>query len=175
MTFIVSILVLTFFAAIWLAADLLGPGLQSLLRYRFNPPAPRDKTVSYSPLTRLLADGDFAYLADEKDLADRLLEMRTATMRLYLQRIRCDYLAVWNVCKLLAPISPNPAFASQLSRQYWAFHWAYARIWVHCLLPSLGRQSSAAERLVQALSDIREHAHSLLSASESMTPVAAAA
>jgi len=174
MTFTVAILVLTFFASIWLAADLLGPGLHRLLRSRSAAIDASHNAVSYEPVSRLLADGDFAYLADEKDLAERLLEMRTATMRLYLHRIRRDYLEVWNICRLLAPISPDPAFASRLSRQYWSFHWAYAHLWMQCLAPSVGRQASAADRLVQTLTEIREHAHSLLSVAEPVAVAAAA-
>ena len=178
MTTTVLILVVTFFASVWLAVDLLRPGFRSF--FRASAPASDDKgsggATSYGPVGRLLAEGDFSYLADEEDLAARLLETRSAAMRLYLKRLRRDYVEVWRICKLLAPISPDPAFASTLSKQYWSFHCAYFAVLVQCLLPSMGRRSTAADALVQTLSEIRDQAQGLLAASESaMAPSASAA
>ena len=164
MIFAIAILSTTFLAAIWLAADLLRSGFRNLSR-----DCTADGTIagsSYAPVRRLLSNGDFAYLADESDLAARLLQTRSAAMRLYLKRIRRDYLEVWRTCRLLAPISPDPSFATELSRQYWTFHWAYLRLQAQCLAPAIGRDSSAADSLVQVLSDIRQQAGDLLSVSE---------
>jgi len=93
---------------------------------------------------------------------------------MYLKRIRRDYLEVWNICRLLAPISPDPAFASRLTKQYWTFQWAYWNTLAHCFVPAWG-DVSAPESLIRTLAEIREQAHGLLAASESAMAAAPSA
>ncbi len=174
MTYLALILTTTLLAAIWLAVDLIRPNVRAFGRAetRRGRASPR----SYKPVGRLLKDGDFAYLADEQDLAERLRQTRNKTLRLYLQQLRHDYVETWRVCKLLAPISADPAFAAELSKQYWRFHCAYAGIQVQCLLPALGVDSAPADALVRTLSEVRQQARALLEASEgSLSAVPSAA
>lgn len=175
MTFTVTVLVLTLIAAVWLACELLRPGIRAW--FGGGPEDGDSKgTAAYAPVSRLLAEADFAYLADEEDLVARLREARSATLRLYLKRIRRDYLEVWQICKLLAPISPDPAFAAGLTKQYWAFHWAYAGLLARCVLPALLRGNGmAADRLVDILTEIRTQAQALLAVSEAAMSASAAA
>lgn len=175
MTFTVIILLLTLLAGLWLAADLLRPGIRAMLPGAA-PEGAESTSASYAPVSRLLAEADFAYLADEADLASRLRESRNAAMRLYLKRIRRDYLEVWRACRILAPISPDPTFASNLTTQYWTFHWAYFGIAAQCMLPGLVGSGSAAEHLVETLSELRTQARGLLAVAEpSMAASASAA
>jgi hypothetical protein len=175
MTFTLIILTATFLAAVWLAVDLLRPALGERLRERSEAASVPRRVASYQPVARLLEDGDFEFLANQTDLADRLSRSRRAAMRLYLRQIRRDFLEIWSVCRLLAPISPDPALASRLSRQYWSFHWAYARVQVQCLMPAGVRKPAVANHLVAALTEIRDQAQLLLAASDSALNAPAAA
>jgi hypothetical protein len=175
MTFTLIILTVTFLAAVWIAVDLLRPGAARSLQTHAGGEGNPQVSGSYDPVSRLLDKEDFAAVAEHADLADRLRNSRDATMRLYLRQIRGEFLQVWDVCRLLAPISPDPAFASRLTRQYWSFHVAYVSVYAQCLLPAMMPASSAADRLVSALSDLREQARDLLAASDSALAAPSAA
>jgi hypothetical protein len=178
MTFTLIILTVTFVAAVWIAIDLLRPVVASrFLRSRPSAGAPSrgSGAGSYEPVTRLMGDADFDFLAEHADLAVRLRTARGEAMRLYLRQIRREFLDVWNVCRLLAPISPDPGFATRLSRQYWSFHFAYVSVYAQCMLPAMMPRTVAADRLVAALGGIRDQARELLAISDSALAAPSAA
>ena len=173
MTFTLAIFALTFLAASWLAVDLLRPS-GAARRHSGSLASPQTHS-SYAPLCRLLEQGDFEYVSGQSDLADKLSDARRAATRLYLRQIRRDYLEIWGVCRLLAPICADPNFASRLSSQYWAFHWTYLNVQIHCLAPSIVRQPASAGRLVLALTEVRDQARVLLAGSDSALSMPASA
>jgi hypothetical protein len=166
MTFTLIILTATFLAAVWLAFDLLRPALGERLRGDSGASDSSRAAISYEPVGRLLEGDDFEFVSGQADLAARLSRARRTAMRLYLRQIRRDFLEIWGICRLLAPISPDPGLASRLSRQYWRFHWTYALLQAQCLLPVAMRKPAAADRLVAALTDIRDQAQRLLAVSD---------
>ena len=175
MTFTMIILAVTFLASVWIAVDLLGPGGSPQHRRGNGKASHGPGKIFFQPIARLLADVDFDYLSGHDDLANRLTRSRGTVMRLYLVELRREFLEVWHVCRLLAPISPDPHFVSRLSRQYWSFHWAYATVFVYCMAPALARKPAAVERLVSALSQVRAEARELLAVSDSALAMPAAA
>ncbi len=166
MTFTLLILAATFLAATWIAIDLLRSGHGSGRRAGAPGSSSRGNAF-YKPVGRLLKDVDFDYIGSHEDLKSQLRASRRTAMRLYMREIRVDFLEVWQVCRLLAPISPDPAYVSQLSRQYWSFHWAYLNVQAQCLLPATVRPTVAADGLVDALNAVRDQARSLLAVSDS--------
>jgi hypothetical protein len=76
---------------------------------------------------------------------------------------------LWSLCRTLAPISPDPEFATGLFRQYAEFHWVYARVLVATLIPSRAPQTGLAGDLVGALRRMRSSAESLLSIADPAT------
>jgi hypothetical protein len=175
MTFTMIILAVTFLASVWIAVDLLGPGGSPQHRRASGKTSDRSGQTFFQPIARLIADADFEYLSGHDDLASRLTKSRGTVMRLYLVELRREFLEVWHVCRLLAPISPDPHFVSRLSRQYWSFHWTYATVFVFCLAPALTRKPAAVERLVSALSQVRAEARELLAVSDSALAMPSAA
>jgi hypothetical protein len=175
MMFPLVILSATFLAALWLAVDLMRPADGMRSRRRSGEGDAVAAAELYEPMRRLMDESDFHYVSDQGDLAERLRLARRTAMRLYLQQVRRDFLEVWGVCRLLAPISPDPALVSRLSRQYWSFHRAYLSVYAQFALPALVRKPAAADQLVRALADIREQAQSLLAVSHSALSAPAAA
>ncbi|MEZ5366007.1 MAG: hypothetical protein R2748_27660 [Bryobacterales bacterium] len=77
--------------------------------------------------------------------------------------------------RVLAPIASDPNYLSDLTRQYWTFHWMLATAHFHCALrPSISGRS-AGEKLVSALEQLRAQAGELLAASDSALAVPSAA
>ena len=174
MTFTWIILAVSLMASVWIAVDLLGPGPSRPEKGNFSRAGRRRNQRLYEPIVRLFADEDLDYLSAHSDLLTRLEASRSATMRLYLVELRREFLEIWQTCRLLAPISPDPSFLSRLSRQYWSFHWTYANAYAGCLFPALARQTLAV-RLVSALSQMRAEAGQLLAVSDSALSAPAAA
>lgn len=131
--------------------------------------------LSYAPVARLLDAEDGLYIAQTPELAGRFQGMRRAAARSYLNELRRDYIEVWDVCRILAPISSNPHYLSSLSRQYWTFHWMFLTAHFHCALrPSIAGRA-AGEQLVAILERLRVQAGELLEASDSALAVPSAA
>ena len=176
MTYTLIILAATFLASVWIAFDLLGPVLSTRRTKPNGEGAARAAGPQfYKPIARLFDAEDFEYLAGHADLAGRLSNSRGAAMRLYLVELRRDFLEVWNVCRLLAPISTDSRFVSRLSQQYWSFHWAYVCVYAYCLVPSLARRPVMVDRLVSALAQVRAEARELLAVSDSALALPTAA
>lgn len=176
MTYTLIILAVTFLASVWIALDLLGPGVLARRTKTSGEGGGRASGQRfYKPIARLFADEDFEYLAGHADLAGRLSSSRGVAMRLYLVELRRDFVEVWNVCRLLAPISTDSRFVSRLSQQYWSFHWAYVCVYAYCLVPSLARRPVMVDRLVSALARVRAEARELLAVSDSALALPTAA
>ena len=67
------------------------------------------------------------------DLRRRLTAARRRVALAYLHELRLDYGRAWSVCRLLAPLSQDPTFISDLIKQFFAFQlrlgWIYAQCW----------------------------------------------
>jgi len=94
-----------------------------LLRLRGSAPAELDpdeiqKDLSglhiYEPMRRLLSDADFNFVAGQETLRPRwnrrFRARRRSVIALYLRDIRSDFNRIWSVCRLLAPMNPEPQF-----------------------------------------------------------------
>ncbi|MDA0207281.1 MAG: hypothetical protein O3A53_12950 [Acidobacteria bacterium] len=63
---------------------------------------------NYEPLVRLLTERD-SYLVEKLPGGDRCLAKdRGRLMRMYLKKLRSDFLIAWVVCRVLVPISQEP-------------------------------------------------------------------
>ena len=101
-----------------------------LLRLRGAAPAELDpdaiqkdlsKLHIYEPMRRLLSDADFDFVASQENLSPRwnrrFRARRRGVIALYLRDIRKDFNRIWSVCRLLAPMNPDPNFSTTLLRQ----------------------------------------------------------
>lgn len=116
-----------------------------LLRLRRNAPAELDpdefeaelsRLHKYEPLQRLLGDGDFSFVDTHPGLRIWKRKLRLRRRRiigLYLRDIRSDFNRVWSICRLLAPMNPDPGFSTALIRQLFVFYAYYAAIHACCL------------------------------------------
>ncbi len=86
---------------------------------------------AYRPLRRVISDEDCRFLIERMnraDLAEKLRTERQRILRLYLMRMRSDFLVAWSLCRTLAVVSDNPDFAFDLVRQYSLFQVRYATV-----------------------------------------------
>ena len=72
----------------------------------------------YEPMRRLLSDADFDFVARQGTLSPRWIRRfrtrRRRVIALYLKDIRRDFNRIWSVCRLLAPMNPDPDFSTKL-------------------------------------------------------------
>jgi hypothetical protein len=84
---------------------------------------------TYEPLSRLFSAGDSAFLRAQpgysRAIERRLCRQRRQVLSLYLRQIRAEFTQVWNICRLLAPVSSNPDFGWLLMKQFAIFHGLY--------------------------------------------------
>ena len=174
MTFVSLILGLTLFVGLTLAAELLlGDRVRRpSAKADAAPGAAPSGVGDYEPLGRLFDERDFAYLADAPDLSAALDASRRRSLRLFLRGVRGEFVQIWGLCRTLAPISPDPDFATGLLRQYAEFHWVYAQVLAASYLPSRVRETGLAGDLVGALRRMRDAAETLLSAADPATRAA---
>jgi hypothetical protein len=118
-----------------------------LLRLRRVEPAELDpdeiqrdlsKLYLYEPMRRLLSDADFDFVARQKGLSPRwnrrFRVRRRGVIALYLRDIRRDFNRIWSVCRLLAPMNPDPNFSTRLLRQLVVFYGYYFVVQVCCVI-----------------------------------------
>jgi hypothetical protein len=91
----------------------------------------------YEPVRRLLSDADFDFVASQGTLSPRWVRRfrtrRRSVIALYLKEIRNDFNRIWLVCRLLAPMNPDPNFSTRLLRQLVVFYGYYFSIQVCCM------------------------------------------
>ena len=129
MTFIVLVLLFTLAFGILLAAELLRAGRDGR-EQTFAESAASSRVVSLEQLQRVLDDDDAQYLKVHPGLARKHRKDRRRVVRAYLQAMRQEFMRVFGVCRLLAPVSRDPDFVSQLARSFFVFHSAYFALWI---------------------------------------------
>lgn len=81
-----------------------------------------DRLASYEPIRRLFSAKDMELVQDSPELCDRLSAARREAMRRYLSQLRQDFMELWSVCRLLAPVSRDEDFVVKLIGQFVRFH-----------------------------------------------------
>ncbi|MBI1357842.1 MAG: hypothetical protein GC160_26190 [Acidobacteria bacterium] len=154
------LLALAFFVAVGMAALLLN-----------QPPAPdlselnvEGSQASYRAMERLFSRADFESLAGQPALQKRLIAARRLVLKSYLQQLRTDYLQVWAICRLLAPVSNDPAYLPELFQSYAAFHWRYALLRLHCATGLNPHILESVQQTMAPLTALRQQATGLIHA-----------
>jgi len=121
---------------------------------------------SYRPMVRLFARADLDAVADRPDLAEKLVESRKRTMRLFLRQLRGDFMRAWTICRLLTPVSDDPTYAFSLIRQLLVFHGLFAVTHARCLWAFRSPIEVDVTPLVDSFSELRQGAAQLLQAAD---------
>lgn len=120
------------------------------------------RLADYSPMQRLFREDDLREVQGRPELAVELRAHRKKAMRLYLRRLRRDFMNVWSACRLLAPVSSDPDFVANLMRNLVQFHALVAVLHVRCTLGYWASIDADLTRLTESLSGMRIQASSLL-------------
>lgn len=152
-----------------------------LLRLRGVEPAELDpdeiqkglsKLHLYEPMKRLLSDADFDYVSRQRGLNPRCKRRFRARRRrviaLYLRDIRGDFNRIWSVCRLLAPMNPDPNFSTRLLRQLVVFYGYYMAIQACCLIGCYCYVSVNAGSLVSGLRGLGQLASETLRTADTL-------
>lgn len=122
----------------------------------------------YRPLERLFATQDFDFLATfgerRPDLRQRLRRERRRVLLLYLAELRADFTRLYGLCRLLAPRSQDPGFASRVTRQALAFYGLWALVCAGCWLGWFGHARTFSFELIGAFERLRQAARATLPA-----------
>jgi hypothetical protein len=86
---------------------------------------------------------------------------RGRLMRMYLKRLRGDFLTAWVVCRLLAPVSQEPDPMRKLFRYWLSFHWLFVRVWVTTYAGQSAQAAGQVHRLAAVFGDLRQWASAL--------------
>ena len=176
MSVVIFLLVAIVLAGVVLAAELLRP---SAAPRRFDPTllqVDQSFYASYEPMRRLFAEEDTEALRrrGRQDLLSRLYRSRRRVMRLYLRRLRADYLRLWSICRLLTPITDEEGFTSRLIRQYVRFHALFLAIEVRCALGLFLDNNRDVVRLTELLAQLKLDTAALLQSDQGATLPSAA-
>ena len=124
--------------------------------------AGRSVLESYQPMSRLFAEEDFAFVAAHPGASRRegqqLRRRRRRILRLYLRDVRRDFERLYAFCRLLAPKSQDPGFASLITQQALAFYGLWMVLQVRCSLGWFLHVRVDTVDLVGALDRLREAA-----------------
>ena len=161
MTVLLVVLALVVVAALLLATELLRsePVSEQGIAHLNQALTPgRD----YEPLVRLFVERDSYPVEQLPGGAGCLSKDRGRLMRMFLKRLRGDFLIAWVVCRLLAPISQEPDPMWKLFRHWLRFHWLFAKVWVTTYAGQSVQALSQVNRLVAAFDDLRLRASALM-------------
>lgn len=128
--------------------------------------------VTYFPqVKQALAPEDFAFLASRgsRELTQMVSRERRKIALAYLACLRCDFLKLWRLARVIASMSPKVGVAQEIERLRLglAFSWRYEAIRIKFLfgfapLPELGSLSEVVStlsiRLETAMNDLGERA-----------------
>ncbi len=158
MTFIVLVLLFTFGFGILLAAELLRSR-------RGEEDAPYSdfgaRPLSFAPLGRLMDQRDIALVKDNPDLTRKFASNRRRVVLAYLRELRHEFMRAFSICRLLAPVSPDPNFIATAARACASFHVAYFMLYVSCAT-GLSINAERLAKLVHPLDEMRSRASALL-------------
>jgi hypothetical protein len=158
MTFIVLVLLFTLGFGILLAAELLRSR-------RDEEDAPYSdlgsRPLSFEPLGRLMDQRDIGLVKDNPDLTRKLASNRRRVVLAYLRELRHEFMRAFSICRLLAPVSPDPNFIATLTSACVSFHVAYFTLYVSCVT-GMSINVERVSKLVQPLDEMRSRASALL-------------
>ncbi len=126
----------------------------------------------YEPMRRLLSDADFDFVARQGTLSPRWIRRfrtrRRRVIALYLKDIRRDFNRIWSVCRLLAPMNPDPDFSTKLLQQLVVFYGYYFSVQVCCIVGCYCYIPVNAASLVGGLKGLGQLASETLGTTESL-------
>ena len=95
----------------------------------------RSARATYRPMGRLFAEQDFAFLSGyAPQMLPRLRRHRRRVLRLYLRELRTDFARVYAFCRILAPKSGDPQFATRVTQQALSFYGLLLIVELRCAL-----------------------------------------
>jgi hypothetical protein len=128
----------------------------------------RSRLDAYRPMNRLFSKEDFAfataYSGAGAGLSKRLRRQRSRILRLYLQDLRRDFSRLYAFCRLLAPKSPDPQFASLVTQQALTFYGLWLVLQLRCSLGWFLYVRVDTADLVGSLERLREAAKATMDA-----------
>ncbi len=143
-------------------AVVFGLLLRSILSWKGAPGGPVGdlddfSAARYQPMERLLAEGDYSYLAAQRGLnpkvAKKLRSDRRRIFRTYLRDLRRDFFRVHSLLSelMLHSTEDRPDLAVALVRHKWGFTMAIARVEVRLIVHQFGLGSVEVPELLRAL------------------------
>ena len=125
----------------------------------------------YQVLRRLFDKDDHALVRAHLDVlghaaVQQLTKNRRHVLRMYLRELRGDFSRFWSLCRLLAPYSPDPQFATMLFGQFFLFHSSLVVLWARTYTGSIGFESAQFNTLIDAVQNLRGAAQSVVEGAE---------
>jgi len=162
--------------ALGLALWRLGPGSKDTEVDLRILTAARPACRTYEPLSRLFAGEDTEFLrkhaARSGAFRRRLNRQRRRVLSLYLGQLNSEFREVWKICRLLAPMSNNPDFGAQVTKQFFTFYGLYWTLQFRCFMGALVPLHVNAGGLVTPLQQLEQ---AMQRAFQSLEPQAQAA
>jgi hypothetical protein len=142
--------------------------------------AGRSALEAYQPMGRLFAPEDFAFVTEHPGaspaLSRQLRRQRARVLRLYLRDLRGDFDRLYAFCRLLAPQSQDPSFASLITQQALSFYGLWMVLQVRCSVGWFLHVRVDTVDLVGSLERLREAARAVaMSLAPQQSPLAAGA
>lgn len=118
---------------------------------------------TYRPMSRLFAGEDFTFLAGSApQMVPRLRRCRRRVLRLYLRELRADFARVYAICRMLAPTSSDPHFATRITQQALSFYGLLLIVEMRCALGWFLPVRVDTAELVNAFDVLRQAAQASL-------------
>ena len=133
--------------------------------------AEADHLKRYQVLCRLFDPDDKSLVQANLDVlghgaVQHLGKTRRQIMRMYLRELRGDFSRFWSLCRLLAPYSPDPQFATMLFGQFFLFHGSLVLLWARTYTGSMSFESAQFGALIDAVQKLRGAAQSAVEGAE---------
>jgi len=114
----------------------------------------RSPLETYAPMGRLLAREDWEFVNGPARLPlsvrRHFRRQRRKILSLYLRDLRADFGRVYALCRELAPYSPDPGFAAEVTRQALLFHAQWLAVELRAALGWSWTTPTRASELVAA-------------------------
>jgi len=123
-----------------------------------------DRLASYEPIRRLFSAKDLELVDNSPALRDRLSAGRREAMRRYLSQLRKDFMELWSVCRLLAPVSRDEDFVMKLMGQFVRFHGVFFVLHVRTATGMWSSVEQDLEQMADMLAGLRRQGSGLLEA-----------
>jgi len=112
---------------------------------------------SYGPMTRLLNEEDYRFLASQKGyepgLAKKLRRERRIVLKMYLSSLGSDFNRLHRAARVLAVYAPDTNIASTLLSSYVTFWWGMVQVRARLLVPGV---SVDVAGLLVSVSSVRQ-------------------